>query len=118
MRWSGVRAPRASSGLRNDDEAETFPVRHRVGTTVFPCQYVKIVPLLAWGANFNYSIWYILLRGIADAAFVRTGTPTAVPAPRFPVRAAGRSALADAARLGAAGRSAFSPGRLHRLSRA
>jgi hypothetical protein len=26
--------------------------------------YIKIVPLLAWGANFNFSIWYVELRGI------------------------------------------------------
>lgn len=63
----------ADSGLRNDDEAETFPVRHRVGEAVLPCQYVKIVPLLAWGANFNFSIWFVLLRGIADQSTVQNG---------------------------------------------
>ena len=67
------------SGLRNDDEAETFPVRHRVGEAVLPCLYIKIMPLLAWGANFNFSIWFVLLRGISDAAFVQTGTRTGPP---------------------------------------
>lgn len=70
------------SGLRNDDEPETFPVRHRVGDAVFPCQYIKIVPLLAWGANFNFSIWYIMLRGISDPAFVREGTRASCCGPR------------------------------------
>ena len=30
---------------------------------VFPCLYIKIVPLVAWGTNFNFSIWYVELRG-------------------------------------------------------
>ena len=75
--WLWRAGTRMRSGLRNDDEAETFPVRHRVGDAVFPCQYVKIVPLLAWGANFNFSIWYVMLRGINDPAFVREGTRAA-----------------------------------------
>ena len=48
-------------------------MRHRVGEAVLPCQYVKIVPLLAWGANFNFSIWFVLLRGIADQSTVQNG---------------------------------------------
>jgi len=30
---------------------------------VFPCLYIKIVPLVAWGTNFNFSIWYVELKG-------------------------------------------------------
>lgn len=31
-----------------------------------PVQWVKIVPLASWGNNFNYSIWYVELRGTAE----------------------------------------------------
>lgn len=27
-------------------------------------KYIKIIPLSAFGANFNYSIWYVEMRGI------------------------------------------------------
>ena len=63
------------SGLRNDDEAETFPLKTRIGGDFFPCQYIKIVPLLAWAQSFNYSIWFLQLRGIDDSAIVNDGTP-------------------------------------------
>ncbi|ORX89838.1 hypothetical protein K493DRAFT_64679 [Basidiobolus meristosporus CBS 931.73] len=58
------------SGLKNDNDPETFPLKHKTNNLIFPCQYIKIMPLMAWGANFNYSIWYVELRGICDAAFV------------------------------------------------
>jgi hypothetical protein len=29
----------------------------------FPVQFVKIIPLAAWGNSFNFSIWHIELRG-------------------------------------------------------
>lgn len=32
-----------------------------------PVQWLKIVPLASWGNNFNYSIWYVELRGTAEA---------------------------------------------------
>nr|KAJ3410527.1 Muskelin 1, intracellular mediator containing kelch motif [Polyrhizophydium stewartii] len=58
------------SGLRNDSEQETFSLKHVANGVVFPCQYIRIVPLLAWGANFNFSIWYIELRGVANQEIV------------------------------------------------
>ncbi|KAK9765181.1 hypothetical protein K7432_006694 [Basidiobolus ranarum] len=58
------------SGLKNDNEPETFPLKHKTNNLVFPCQYLKIMPLLAWGTNFNYSIWYVELRGICDTPLV------------------------------------------------
>eukprot|EP01137_Pigoraptor_chileana_P006051 Opistho-2@49948 len=58
------------SGLRNDSEPETFPLKHKTNGVAFPCKYIKIVPLMAWGANFNFSIWFVQLNGIADQATV------------------------------------------------
>lgn len=58
------------AGLRNDTESETFVVRHAVKDVVFHTRFVKIVPMAAWGSNFNFSIWYLRLAGIADDAFV------------------------------------------------
>jgi len=31
---------------------------------------VKITPLATFGANFNYSIWYVQVRGIKDEALM------------------------------------------------
>lgn len=36
-----------------------------------PCLYIKIVPLMAWGANFNFSIWFVEVRGVEEAQVVR-----------------------------------------------
>ncbi|KAJ3154115.1 Muskelin 1, intracellular mediator containing kelch motif [Geranomyces michiganensis] len=58
------------SGLRNDSEPETFSLKHKANDVLFPCLYLKIVPLLAWGANFNFSIWYVELRGICQSQTV------------------------------------------------
>lgn len=58
------------SGLRNDDEPETFSVKYKSNDVVIPCQYIKIVPLLAWGANFNFSIWYVEPRGVSDPSIL------------------------------------------------
>ena len=57
-------------GLRNDSEPETFPLRYKSNNVLFPLKYIKITPLMAWGANFNFSIWYVELRGIADQEVV------------------------------------------------
>ncbi|KAJ3316887.1 Muskelin 1, intracellular mediator containing kelch motif [Boothiomyces sp. JEL0866] len=51
------------AGLHNDSEQETFALKHIFNGVQVPCLYIKIVPLLAWGANFNFSIWYVELRG-------------------------------------------------------
>ncbi|KAJ3385740.1 Muskelin 1, intracellular mediator containing kelch motif [Lobulomyces angularis] len=58
------------AGLRNDTEKETFSLKHLFGDIVVPCLYLKIVPLLAHGANFNFSIWYVEVRGTSDAALL------------------------------------------------
>ncbi|KAI8979000.1 Muskelin N-terminus-domain-containing protein [Pilobolus umbonatus] len=54
------------SGLRNDTEPESFTLKHSTATLALPVKYIKIVPLSAFGANFNYSIWYIEVKGIID----------------------------------------------------
>ncbi|OUM65195.1 hypothetical protein PIROE2DRAFT_7825 [Piromyces sp. E2] len=51
------------SGLKNDCETETFTLKHKSNDIIFPCLYIKIVPLVAWGTNFNFSIWYVELKG-------------------------------------------------------
>jgi len=50
-------------GLKNDHIAETFVLRHELDGNPFPCHYIKIVPLQAWGPSFNFSIWYVELIG-------------------------------------------------------
>ncbi|XP_004345468.2 muskelin 1 [Capsaspora owczarzaki ATCC 30864] len=52
------------SGLKNDTEAETLLLKHSTNNIIFPCQYIKIVPVMAWGPNFNFSIWYVQLKGL------------------------------------------------------
>ncbi|KAF9120101.1 hypothetical protein BGW39_011659 [Mortierella sp. 14UC] len=59
------------TGLRNDHEPETFLLKHKTKSVVFPCQYIKIVPLMAWGANFNFSVWHVEVKGIPDAELVQ-----------------------------------------------
>ena len=59
------------SGLRNDSEPETFILNFITNGLSVPCQFIKIVPLLAWGANFNFSIWHVDLIGISDPNIVR-----------------------------------------------
>jgi hypothetical protein len=33
--------------------------------------YIKIAPLLAWGANFNFSIWYVEMHGTNEPEVVQ-----------------------------------------------
>ncbi|KAJ2102141.1 hypothetical protein GGI09_001376 [Coemansia sp. S100] len=54
------------SGLRNDSEAETISLKQRVHGHYLPCQYIKIQPLLAHDQKFNFSIWYVELRGTME----------------------------------------------------
>ncbi|KAF7730078.1 Muskelin 1, intracellular mediator containing kelch motif [Apophysomyces ossiformis] len=49
-------------GMEPDD---TIEILHQV-------QFIKIVPLSTYGANFNYSIWYVELNGIEEEAVVQT----------------------------------------------
>ncbi|KAK9767545.1 hypothetical protein K7432_002597 [Basidiobolus ranarum] len=58
------------SGLKNDKEPETFPLKYKTDNLIFPCQYIKIMPLMAWGVNFNYSIWYVELRGVSEPKLI------------------------------------------------
>ncbi|KAF9976699.1 Muskelin 1, intracellular mediator containing kelch motif [Actinomortierella ambigua] len=61
----------AIARLRNDHEPETFLLKHKANTVVFPCQYIKIVPLVAWGPNFNFSVWFVEVKGIDDPELVQ-----------------------------------------------
>ncbi|KAJ1734328.1 hypothetical protein LPJ61_001130, partial [Coemansia biformis] len=58
------------SGLRNDSEAETISVRQKLHGHYIPCQFIKIQPLLAYDQKFNFSIWYVELRGTMDPHIV------------------------------------------------
>ncbi|KAG0826673.1 hypothetical protein G6F18_009843 [Rhizopus arrhizus] len=53
-------------GLNNDTETETFPLRYTYDNMVFPIQYIKISPIATFGTNFNYSIWYVEIKGIKE----------------------------------------------------
>ena len=54
------------SGLNNDSSPETFILRHAIGGLPFPCRYIKIVPIQSWGYTYNFSIWFVELKGSAD----------------------------------------------------
>lgn len=54
------------SGLRNDEDPEVFAVRHTDADhpeVVLPCTHVKIMPMAAWGSNFNPCVWFVALFG-------------------------------------------------------
>lgn len=59
--------PILHTGLTNDTISESFPPDYSLSglpdKQPFPVQFIKIVPLAAWGSNFNFSIWYIELKG-------------------------------------------------------
>ncbi|GAA5807665.1 hypothetical protein MFLAVUS_001036 [Mucor flavus] len=59
------------SGLKNDTEPESFPLKNQQKHMIFPMKYIKIVPLSAFGANFNYSIWYVEVRGINEESIIQ-----------------------------------------------
>ena len=50
---------------------ETFRLRHSVEGSLFPCEYVRIVPIQSWGPSFNFSIWFVALNGVDDEEVVR-----------------------------------------------
>ncbi|XP_039276619.1 muskelin [Nilaparvata lugens] len=52
------------SGLKNDNVPETFELRHSIDDQLFPCRFIKILPLQSWGSSFNFSIWFVKLSGI------------------------------------------------------
>jgi len=51
-------------GLKNDNEYETFWLKHAIEGNLFPCRFLKIVPLMPHGVSFNYSIWFVELKGV------------------------------------------------------
>lgn len=53
-------------GLMNDSTPETFPLKHSMADKLIPSRYIKIIPIQSWGGSFNYSIWYVELRGQDD----------------------------------------------------
>ncbi|KAI8967128.1 Muskelin N-terminus-domain-containing protein [Mycotypha africana] len=53
-------------GLTDDNQPEVFPLRYTYHDLIFPVQYIKIKPMATFGANFNYSIWYVEVRGIQE----------------------------------------------------
>ncbi|CAO1614352.1 unnamed protein product [Parajaminaea phylloscopi] len=59
------------AGLRNDAVSEEFDLRwvDRDGLPS-PIRYVKVVPLAAHSANYNFSVWHIALKGIIDPTIV------------------------------------------------
>ena len=59
------------SGLKNDYQPETFSLRHLIEGKMFPCRYIKIVPIQSWGPSFNFSIWYVELAGSNDWELVK-----------------------------------------------
>jgi hypothetical protein len=58
-------------GLANNNIPEKFQLRHTSHGHIFPCNYIKIVPLLSWEQGFNCSIWYIELYGNDDESIVQ-----------------------------------------------
>ncbi|XP_048465952.1 muskelin [Rhincodon typus] len=60
-----------SSGLKNDYNKETFTLKHKIDDQMFPCRFIKIVPLMSWGPSFNFSIWYVELHGIDEPDIVQ-----------------------------------------------
>ncbi|RXM28953.1 Muskelin [Acipenser ruthenus] len=60
-----------SSGLKNDYNKETFTLKHKIDEQMFPCRFIKIVPLMSWGPSFNFSIWYVELHGIDEPDVVQ-----------------------------------------------
>ena len=59
------------SGLKNDYQPETFSLRHLIEGKMFPCRYIKIVPIQSWGPSFNFSIWYVELAGSNEWELVK-----------------------------------------------
>ncbi|KAL5014601.1 hypothetical protein ScPMuIL_008871 [Solemya velum] len=59
------------SGLKNDHQSETFQLKNEIDDNHFPCRYIKIVPIQAWGPSFNFSIWFVELTGVDDWSVVK-----------------------------------------------
>lgn len=59
------------SGLKNDHVPETFYLKHEIDGNYFPCRHLKIVPIQSWGPSFNFSIWYVEIKGTDDPDIVK-----------------------------------------------
>ncbi|KAF8793796.1 Muskelin like protein [Argiope bruennichi] len=59
-------------GLKNNNQSESFNLKHTAGGNMFACRFIKIVPIQSWGPSFNFSIWHVQLRGIDDWSIVRS----------------------------------------------
>ncbi|XP_074596521.1 muskelin 1 isoform X2 [Brevipalpus obovatus] len=60
-----------NSGLKCDNAAETFILKHSTNNHQFPCRYIKIMPIQSWGPSYNFSIWYVKLKGNNDPIQVK-----------------------------------------------
>lgn len=67
------------SGLNNDTESESFPLLYtgngngiNSNVPLLPVLFIKIVPIAAWGSNFNFSIWFVQLNGWDAEETVKT----------------------------------------------
>ncbi|XP_059059021.1 muskelin [Achroia grisella] len=66
-----------SAGLKKDSAAEIFRLRHRTAEGLYlPIRYLKIVPLQSWGPAYNYTIWYVELRGRNQDELISTAMET------------------------------------------
>ncbi|KAF8320681.1 hypothetical protein DL93DRAFT_2152600 [Clavulina sp. PMI_390] len=53
------------SSLKNDEIPQTFTLKHTTNDgVVFPCKFIKIVPVTPFNQTYNMSIWYVSLRGV------------------------------------------------------
>ncbi|GLV40092.1 muskelin [Carabus blaptoides fortunei] len=61
-------------GLKNDSVSETFVLRHTIGSGMIPIRYIKIVPLVAWGPSFNFTLWFVEFQGIDEPNVIEWNT--------------------------------------------
>jgi len=60
-------------GLKNlnDTIPESFSLQYVNSAGVcIPAQFIKLMPMLAHGRDFNVSIWHIAITGITDSSYV------------------------------------------------
>ncbi|KAG8180418.1 hypothetical protein JTE90_022767 [Oedothorax gibbosus] len=60
------------SGLKNNNQTETFALKFMAGGNMFACRFIKIVPIQSWGPSFNFSIWHVQIKGIEDWSIVKS----------------------------------------------
>ncbi|KAI3652008.1 hypothetical protein MP228_003311 [Amoeboaphelidium protococcarum] len=61
-------------GLKNDSEPETLSLKFQSSNArvdadnavLIPIRFIKIQPIMAWGQNFNFSIWHVQLLGVSS----------------------------------------------------